>query len=225
MATFKDIEQANSTIKTMQISRWDKKTGKNIVKDYAEVNQRIKAFRMLYPEGFIRTEIVSHAGEIVIIKAEVGYIDGSGVERILGTGTAFEDKSNGMINGTSYIENCETSAVGRALGMIGLGIDMSIASFEEVNNAIAQQEAKVATSKSEAPAAKPTKKDPEPKKAPAPKNECERCHKKVVDAEGQTAEKIISETLRQFEHVYCMSCAHEVSAEMKATGLPFPLNN
>jgi hypothetical protein len=219
MASFKDIEQANSTIKTMQISRWDKKTGKNIVKDYAEVNQRIKAFRMLYPEGFIRTEIVSHSGDIVIIKAEAGYFDETGAERILGTGTAFEDKSNGMINGTSYIENCETSAVGRALGMIGLGIDMSIASFEEVNNAIAQQEAKVATSKSEAPAAKPTKKDPEPEEAPAPKDECSRCHQKVKDAEGQPANKIISETLRQFNRVYCMNCAHEVSAQMKSAGL------
>ena len=102
---------------------------------------------------------------------------------------------------------------------------MSIASFEEVNNAIAQQEAKVATSKSEAPAAKTTKKDPEPQKAPAPKDECERCHKKVKAAEGHTAEKIINETMGQFGHVYCMNCAHEVSAEMRASGLPFPLNN
>ena len=45
-----------------------------------------------------------------------------------------------MINKTSYIENCETSAVGRALGMCGIGIDTSIASYDEVATAIAQQE-------------------------------------------------------------------------------------
>ena len=45
-------------------------------------------------------------------------------------------------NKTSYIENCETSAVGRALGMCGFGIDTSIASAEEVQNAMANQKTK-----------------------------------------------------------------------------------
>ena len=36
------------------------------------------------------------------------------------------------INKTSYVENCETSAVGRALAMLGIGIDTSIASANEV---------------------------------------------------------------------------------------------
>ena len=62
-------------------------------------------------------------------------------EHVLGTGTAYEKESSSYINKTSYIENCETSAVGRALGMAGFGIDTSVASFEEVSNAIAQQEA------------------------------------------------------------------------------------
>ena len=52
-----------------------------------------------------------------------------------------EKESTSYINKTSYIENCETSAVGRALGMAGFGIDTSVASYEEVSNAIAQQEA------------------------------------------------------------------------------------
>ena len=42
------------------------------------------------------------------------------------------------INKTSYVENCETSAVGRALAMLGIGIDTSIASANEVEDAIAQ---------------------------------------------------------------------------------------
>jgi predicted Fe-Mo cluster-binding NifX family protein len=53
---------------------------------------------------------------------------------------AYEKEGSTFINKTSYLENCETSACGRALGMAGFGIDVSIASFEEVSNAIAQQE-------------------------------------------------------------------------------------
>lgn len=60
---------------------------------------------------------------------------------ILGTGTAYEKENSSFINKTSYIENCETSAVGRALGMAGFGIDTSVASAEEVENAMQQQEA------------------------------------------------------------------------------------
>lgn len=41
--TYEDIKKANDAIKTTDIKG----------KEYAEVNQRIKAFRMVYPEGFI----------------------------------------------------------------------------------------------------------------------------------------------------------------------------
>ena len=49
---------------------------------------------------------------------------------------ANENKNASSINRTSYIENCETSAVGRALAMCGIGINASIASYEEVNSAV-----------------------------------------------------------------------------------------
>ena len=55
---------------------------------------------------------------------------------------AEEKETSSYINKTSYIENCETSAVGRALGFIGLGSENSIASLEEVANAINNQQAK-----------------------------------------------------------------------------------
>lgn len=122
--TYEELKKANASIKTTNIQN----------KEYAEVNQRIKAFRMIYPEGFIRTEIVSLENGICIMRAEAG--EG---ERILATGTAYEKEGSTFINKTSYIENCETSAVGRALGMLGIGIDTSVASAEEVGNAIAQQ--------------------------------------------------------------------------------------
>lgn len=130
--TFADLQKVNGDIKTTNIKG----------KEYAEVPQRVKAFRRLYPEGFIRTGIISNEGGMVVMYAEVGYyVNDSGgmpVAHVLATGTAYE-REKGMINSTSYIENCETSAVGRALGMMGIGIDTAIASAEEVNNAIAQQ--------------------------------------------------------------------------------------
>ena len=74
--------------------------------------------------------------------------DNSG--RVIATGHAHEERSASNINKTSFVENCETSAVGRALAMLGIGIDTSIASANEVSDAIAKQESKK-ESKSEAP--------------------------------------------------------------------------
>lgn len=137
MISFEDIKKANETINTTNIKG----------KEYAEVNQRIKAFRMVYPEGSIETELLSNENGICIFKASVWNGD-----IILGEGTAYEKENSSFINKTSYIENCETSAVGRALGMAGFGIDTSIASAEEVANAIQQQEGEKTINKIQAEA-------------------------------------------------------------------------
>ena len=123
--TFEDITKANELISTTDIKG----------KDYAEVNQRVKAFRCVYPQGTITTEILSNDNGVVIMRAtardELG--------KVIGTGLAYEKENSSFINNTSYIENCETSAVGRALGFCGFGIDTSICSAEELNNAINNQ--------------------------------------------------------------------------------------
>ena len=130
---YEDIQRANETIITTDIKG----------KDYAEVNQRIKAFRMVYPTGTIETEMISNENGICVFRASAGYWTEEGKPRILGTGTAYEKENSTFINKTSYIENCETSAIGRALGMAGFGIDTSIASAEEVANAIENQNRKI----------------------------------------------------------------------------------
>ena len=123
--TYEDIRKANETIKTTDIK------GKN----YAEVNQRIKAFRMVYPKGIISTQMISNENGVCVFRAEI-YDE---QQSMLATGTAYEKENSTFINKTSYIENCETSAIGRALGIAGFGIDTSIASAEEVENAMANQ--------------------------------------------------------------------------------------
>ena len=120
-----DLAIANEQIKTTDIKG----------KEYAEVNQRIKAFRMVYPQGSIQTKMISNNDGVCIFESHVYTDDGI----LLGTGTAYEKEDSSFINKTSYIENCETSAVGRALGMAGFGIDVSVASAEEVQNAINNQ--------------------------------------------------------------------------------------
>ena len=123
--TFEDIEKVNKALKGTDIK------GKN----YIEVNERIRAFRMLHPNGDIQSKIISLQDGVCIISAEI--FDENG--KHLATGTAYEKENSTFINKTSYIENCETSAVGRALGMCGFGIETSVASAEEVQNAIANQ--------------------------------------------------------------------------------------
>lgn len=127
--TFEELKKVNQDIKTKNIKG----------KEYAEVNERIIAFRKLYPEGVITTNIERYEDSLVLISATVGYYD-NGTLHVLGTGHAYEREGASQINKTSYVENCETSAVGRALGMAGFGIGASIASAEEVAQAIHQQE-------------------------------------------------------------------------------------
>lgn len=128
-----ELEKVNKKIKATKLK--NEKTGKEIG-EYVEVNQRVKAFRELYPAGQIITEIVKLENGICIMKATV--CDPLGIP--LATGTAYEKENSTFINKTSYIENCETSAVGRALGFLGIGIDASVASKEEVINAIVNQQ-------------------------------------------------------------------------------------
>ncbi|MBP5728356.1 MAG: hypothetical protein J6Y48_14900 [Clostridia bacterium] len=127
---YKDISRVNSEIEMIDMKG----------KSYAMVPERITAFRKLYPEGFIITEIVAMDGPVVLMKAKAGYYREDGSEVILATGMAREERGKGMVNGTSHVENCETSAIGRCLGMMGLGLNGGgVCSAEELVNAITAQ--------------------------------------------------------------------------------------
>lgn len=127
MIEYKDIEKANSEIKAIDYERTNKKTGEKVVTKYANVNERVLAYRKIYPNRRIETEILEITEDKIRMKATV-YNDEN---EILATGHAGEVKG-GIINTVSMIENCETSAVGRALGFAGFGIDGGIASEQEM---------------------------------------------------------------------------------------------
>ena len=105
-------------------------------REYFPVNERVKSFRENFKDWAITTEIVSLTEETVVIKASVSNPDGL----VKATGYAQEDRNASNINKTSYVENAETSAIGRALGCFGIGIDASFASADELQAALAQQE-------------------------------------------------------------------------------------
>lgn len=128
--TYQDIQRVNSEIKTKPIKG----------KEYAEVPERVQAFRKLYPNGDTRTSLITDLTDMQegIVTILVDVYDENG--KHLSDGIASEVKGSSFINKTSYIENCQTSAMGRALGFLGIGSDTSIASAEEVQNAINNQQ-------------------------------------------------------------------------------------
>ena len=111
-------------------------------KQYATVDARVLAFWELYPDGRIMTEMVADDKDRCVFKATAYDMDAP-----ISTGWAFEVRTASPVNKTSYIENCETSAVGRALGFLGIGSNGSIASADEVVAAVGQQDAAGAAKK------------------------------------------------------------------------------
>lgn len=122
MITAEQIKGVNERVKKIEVK------GKN----YACVAARVAAFRELCPNGAITTDILSLENGVVTMRTTVS--DETG--KVLATGMAQEKEESSYINKTSFIENCETSAVGRALGMLGIGSDEQMASAEETANAI-----------------------------------------------------------------------------------------
>ncbi len=135
------------------MSRYKFKTTNIKGKAYVEVNERIKYFRESGDyKGWSLSSEIHHLDEgSCVIKAII--TDENGM--VMASGFAQEDKSSSYINKTSYVENCETSAWGRALAALGIGIDTSIASSNEVAIAIAKQNSTGSTTTT--PAKKQTK--------------------------------------------------------------------
>jgi len=107
-------------------------------KRYVTVNERLKYFRENFAGYSLTSEVIELTDKRVVIKAIMANSEGV----IVANGLAYENADSSFINKTSYIENCETSAWGRALGNFGIGVDVSVASADEVVNAIENQKPK-----------------------------------------------------------------------------------
>ena len=141
-------------------------------KDYVMVNERIKYFRE-------NPKYESWSIEIGIEKLDLGTPEDQVVTvaiiknkdgKVMSMARSWEVRNSSFINKTSFVENSETSAVGRALGFLGIGVDTSIASFEEVVVAVAAQDSSKNVPVELKPAPKPAPLPaPKPATLPAPK--------------------------------------------------------
>lgn len=101
------------------------------LKDYEEVKDRIPRFWEKHGDGAIVTALEGHDGQEYIFKASL--INGSG--QVIATGWASEIVGSSPVNKTSALENCETSAIGRALANAGFASGSNRPSREEMSKA------------------------------------------------------------------------------------------
>lgn len=110
-------------------------------KEYTTVDSRVQFFREKYPTWSLETEypVLDLEKGVCVCRAVVK--DETGKHVADGYAHEWQSKPGSMVNKTSYIENAQTSAIGRALGFIGIGINgLGIATAEEVKTAIEHQE-------------------------------------------------------------------------------------
>lgn len=177
--TAEATDRANAALKYMDIKG----------KDYAPVNERVRAFRSIYPNGGITTQIISQTETDVIVKATV--YDERG--EVIATGHASENKNASNINRNgAMLENAETSAVGRALGFLGIGTKNGIATAEEITKADKIKDAQSGL------------------------HICRRCGGQIIDTQDTsgkiwTADEIAKYTLSQAGDCYCLFCLAEIA--------------
>lgn len=105
-------------------------------KPYVTVNERLKEFRNTFKDYSLVTEIIELGVDFCTMKAVI--IDDKGIVRA--TGFAREVIAKSPINKFAFVENCETSAMGRALGNFGIGIDEAVCTADELLMKLAQDQ-------------------------------------------------------------------------------------
>jgi hypothetical protein len=113
-------------------------------KDYMTVAERLNLIAAEHKDYELTSEVINLTESACCIRATLKL-----GERIF-NGLAYEEKQNSHINKTSYVENCETSAWGRAMAAAGYA-GTEIASAEEVANAVNNQQQKTEYKKADKP--------------------------------------------------------------------------
>lgn len=100
---------------------------------YETVEERLAKFWDTYPNGRVATEVVHYDEKRVLIKASLfKNIDDA---QPCSTGFAEEVFGSSPVNKTSFVENCETSAIGRACANMNLSAKGKRPSREEMSKA------------------------------------------------------------------------------------------
>jgi hypothetical protein len=125
--------------------------------EYVTVHERIERFYAKYPNGRLTTTIIEHSSEtgFILIRAEAFRESDDALPAA--TGHAYELRSSGHVQQGSYVEVCETSAVGRALALLGFEVRRGIVSREEMEKAARKQTGAAPARQPERPASPPEK--------------------------------------------------------------------
>jgi hypothetical protein len=113
-------------------------------RQYETVALRVQKFRAEHPTWSLVTEIIHRDEQCVVMKASINV-----AEVTIATGHAEEYRKASEINRTSALENCETSAIGRALAALGFG-GTEFASADEVARAVSGQKGEAGGSATDA---------------------------------------------------------------------------
>ena len=179
-------------------------------KNYVMVNERLKYFREHFEGYALISDIIEITPDRVCILAKI--LDGNG--SVKATGIAFEEKQSSYINKTSYIENCETSAWGRALANFGIGIDENVSSADEVAHAIEIQE------EQEKSAAKKNNKKSETQKTDKnsdPKPQSPADEKAVDELSNDVTKMLIDEVIERIDVTPMGTDGTEICLDIRLT--------
>lgn len=122
--------------------------------DYETVEERLTKFWKEHPDGRIETELIESTPSRFIVFARIFRTEAD--QRYWTSGLAFEEVSSRGVNATSALENCETSAIGRALANAGYATKGKRASREEMNKVASNQPNKFEKRLEQIPVEKPS---------------------------------------------------------------------
>ena len=124
--------------------------------EYITVSERVEKFYEKYPDGRIITNVIELNNETGFVLMQAMVYRAATDTQPSATGHASEVRGDSYINKNSFVENCETGAVGRALALLGFEVKRGIASREELEKTSRMTTAdKTARSSSATPAATP----------------------------------------------------------------------
>jgi hypothetical protein len=106
------------------------------LQDYETVESRLEKWHDKFPDSRVETELIEASNTRFVVFAKLFKTEAD--PKPCATGLAFETITEKGVNSTSALENCETSAIGRALANAGFAAKGKRASREEmakVNNA------------------------------------------------------------------------------------------
>jgi len=174
--------------------------------DYETVEERLIKYWKDYPDGQIHTKVLEHTTTRFIVEASIYRTEADA--RPWTTGLAEETVQGRGVNATSALENCETSAIGRALANAGYATKGKRASREEMSKVAAQNVAQSAISEAKAKMAETAKEyvpvakedDPWTIKDAAPAATVDEAVKMVKDIIGGQTERDIPRCSKCHDH-------------------------